>query len=161
MSRRRSLRCKGSEEAGSVLVEFALVFPIVMAALLGIVQYGYQYWAMSQASAIAREVARLALVNTDWTCSTAWGVKQADAPAVGTTAPVITRAFESGGPGPNGVVPEGTKFTVTVSFRSLDLGLFPLPGQGQISETATARVEYAPSLMSGGNAPQSCPAEYR
>lgn len=152
---------RAGREDGAVLIEFALLFPVVMLVVLGIIQYGYQYWAMNQGSAIAREVARLAIVNTDWSCGTRWGTRQAALPAVGTTAPLITRSFASGGPGPTGVVPEGTGFTVTVTFDSLDLGLFPLPGNGRVSETATARVEYAPSLMSGGNTPQSCPSAYQ
>lgn len=154
-------RRRTHREDGSVLVEFALVFPVVMLVTLGIIQYGYQYWAMNQASAIAREVARLAIVNTEWSCGTTWGERLADGPAVGSTPPSVTRTFASGGPAATGVVPEGTRFTVTVAFDSLDLGLFPLPGDGHIAETATARVEYAPSLMSGGNRPQACPDEYR
>lgn len=138
------------------------MFPMVIMVLLGIIQYGYHFWAMSQGSAVAREVARLAIVNTEWSCGEAWGVKQAALPAVGSAVPTVVRSFPGGGgASSSGVVQEGTRIRVTVSFDSFYLGLFPLPNQGRIVETANARVEYAPSLMTGGDKPQACPEEYR
>ncbi len=149
-------------ERGSVAVEFALIFPVVVLVIFGIIQYGYQYWAMSQASAIAREVARLAIVNTQWSCGETWGVRQARSANIGATAPTVTRTFPGGGgPGASGVVPEGTRIRVTVQLQSLDLGFLPVPADGKIVESADARVEYAPNALSGGETPQPCPAEYQ
>lgn len=132
-------RCRSRDERGAAALEFALVYPVVLLVVLGIVQYGYHYWALSTASAAAREAARQAVVGTDWTCVEAQAREKASVPAVGGRAPQVTLAYD-------GAAPEvGEILEVTVSFDSLDIGILPLPGGGAVSETATARVENIPA----------------
>lgn len=134
----RALRCR--EESGSTLVEFALVVPIVVLVLLGILQYGYHYWALETGAASAREAARRMAVGTAAACTTAEAVSRVQFPAVGSSVPtaqvsyVTTRAV-------------GNVVRVTVSFQSLNLGiaLLPLADGGRITQVSQARIENVPA----------------
>lgn len=131
---------------GAVAVEFALVFSfIVLPIILGIVQYGYHYWALSTADAVAREAVRNLSVGVDETCTRTWAVGELSGPAVGSSGPTMTTGGEPGA--------IGKLVTVRVQFDSLDLRMpfLPLPDGGRIDRTAEARVEYAPP------SPQPCP----
>lgn len=124
-------------EAGASVVEFALVFPVVIAVMFGIIQYGYHFWALETGAASAREAARRLAVGADWACTRTEAIERLGQPAVGSTPPAVARAYSTGGTTP--VV--GSTVTVTVSFQSLDLGFLPLPGSGVIVESGHARVE--------------------
>lgn len=128
------------DERGSTLVEFALVLPVVLLLLLGIVQYSYQFWALETASATAREAARRLVVGTDPTCTVVQAQEHLRAPSVGGGTPTVTYAFDSGQT--RGI--RGDVVTVTVTFQSLDIGLLPVPNGGVITETAVNRVENVP-----------------
>jgi Flp pilus assembly protein TadG len=52
-----------ADEAGAVMVEFAVVAAIFVAVLLGIFEFGYAAWAKSSVAADAREGARYAMVR--------------------------------------------------------------------------------------------------
>ena len=138
MSTRRVLRHRG--QRGSVIVEFALVVPLVLLVLVGVIQYGYQYWAMQTASATAREAARRLVVGTDPVCTLAEARDRASGPAVGSQLPTVTYAYDNAGNVPQ----RGSLVTVTVTLQSLDIGLVPVPGDGLVTETATNRVENVP-----------------
>ena len=137
------------DDRGSTVVEFALVMPIVLTLLMAIVQYGYHYWALETAAATAREAARRLVVGTDPACTVDLARDHAAAPGVGSTAPTVTYAFDSG----LARGQRGDLVTVTVSFQSLDIGLLPLPGGGVVTETASNRVENVPEdpLPCAGN----------
>jgi Flp pilus assembly protein TadG len=122
-------------ESGASAVEFALVAPILFAVMFGILQYGYHYWALETASATAREAARRYAVGTDPACTLAEAQRYAGTAALGTVT-------VSGAPAAPKV---GDVITVTVSFQSLDMHLFPLPDNGIVTETATVRVENVPT----------------
>jgi Flp pilus assembly protein TadG len=128
------------DEHGGVVVEFALVLPLVILPVLAaILQYGYQYWSLETAAATAREAARQLAVGTDPACVTATARDLADSPAVGpvtvTTSPATPR--------------DGELVTVTVSFPSLDLHLLPLPNGGVVTQSADARVQRARAGTAG------------
>lgn len=127
------------DERGATLVEFALVVPVLLVVTLGILQYGYQFWALETASATAREAARRMAVGTSWDCTRAEAVDRLSGPAV-RDVPAPTYRYSSGGSTP--VV--GGMVTVTVSFQSLFVGLLPVPNRGWVSESATSRVENVP-----------------
>ena len=129
------------DDRGSTIVEFALVFPVVLIVVLGIIQYSYHYWALETASATAREAARRLIVGTDPTCTQQVAVSHADAPHVGSGAPVVTYTY---GNASNTAV-RGVTVTVTVSFQSLDMGILPVPSGGQVVQSATNRVENVPT----------------
>ncbi|MDN4160619.1 TadE/TadG family type IV pilus assembly protein [Nocardioides abyssi] len=139
-------------ESGATVVEFALVFGLVVLPLVfGVIQYGYHYWSLETAAATAREAARRLAVGTEYVCVTDAGVRraitwdeevrrQAGNPAVGAVA--VT---------PNGrgaydptLQRLGGMVTVTVSFDSLHVGFLPLPGGGRVTESAVARIHNVP-----------------
>jgi hypothetical protein len=134
------------EERGAAALEFGLVFPLVIMVIFGIIQYGYHFWSLHTAAATAREAARMLIVGTDWGCTQTYARDFADGPAVGGTAPEVTREYhaEDGTSQPAPVV--GSMVTVTVGFESLDIGLpfLPLPDAGRVSQSATARIENVP-----------------
>ncbi|MCW2791794.1 MAG: hypothetical protein JWO76_892 [Nocardioides sp.] len=134
-------RRTGRDQRGVSVVEFALVFCfVVLPVLLGIVQYGYHYWALETASATAREAVRRMAVGTQEACTTAEAVGRLSGPAVGSSTPTA----QVGYPTTRAV---GSTVTVTVSLQSLDIGLpfLPLPDDGRITQVARARIENVPA----------------
>lgn len=123
------------DERGASAVEFALVAPLLFAVMFGILQYGYHYWALETAAATAREAARHYAVGAGQTCTQAEAQRRAGTAALG---PVTVSA-------PPSSPTVGQVITVTVSFQSLDMHIFPLPDDGYVSESATARVENVPT----------------
>lgn len=120
------------DERGGIVVEFALVLPLVVFPLLAaILQYGYLYWSLETASATAREAARQLAVGTDPTCVVAQAQGHAGGPAMG--AVTVTSS-------PTPPV-DGQLVTVAVSFQSLDLKFLPLSAGGRVTESAAARVQ--------------------
>ncbi|WP_292604554.1 MULTISPECIES: TadE/TadG family type IV pilus assembly protein [unclassified Nocardioides] len=121
-------------------MEFALVVPLVLLILVGVVQYGYHYWAMQTAAASAREAARRLIVGTDPTCTVAEAQDRAGGPAVGTLAPSVVYRYHNA----TNTAKRGALVTVTVTIQSLDIGLVPLPSGGVVTQSATNRVENVP-----------------
>lgn len=118
-------------------VEFALVFPIVFAVMLGVIQYGVYFWGRSTAAASAREAARQLAVGTDWTCSHDQAV--ANANQAGKNV-VVTRTYLNA----DNAAKIGDLVQVTVTAKTLAPSLLPVPDSGAITEVATARVENIP-----------------
>ncbi|WP_183408065.1 TadE family protein [Nocardioides pocheonensis] len=119
-------------------VEFALVFPIVFAVMLGVIQYGVYFWGRSTAAASARESARQLAVGTDWTCSHDQAV--ANTNRAGKNV-VVTRTYLND----DNAAKIGDLVQVTVTAKTLAPSLLPVPDSGAITEVATARVENIPS----------------
>lgn len=128
------------EERGSTIVEFALVLPLVLAFVFGVIQYGYQYWALETSAAAAREAARRLIVGTDDVCALADARAHADGPNVGTSPPIVTYEYDN----PANLPVRGAVVTVTVEIQSLDMGLLPVPDGGRIVQSASNRVENVP-----------------
>ena len=128
------------DQRGSVVVEFALVVPLVVLIVVGVIQYGYHYWAMQTASATAREAARRLIVGTDPVCTVAEARARASGPAVGSSVPTVVYAYDNAG----NTAERGVLVTVTVTLQSLDVGLVPLPSGGLVTQTASNRVENVP-----------------
>ena len=124
-----------SDERGASAVEFALVAPLLFLVMFGILQYGYHYWALETAAATAREAARHYAVGAGQTCTQTEAQRRAGTAALG---PVTVSA-------PPSSPTVGQVITVTVSFQSLDMHIFPLPDNGYVSESATARIENVPT----------------
>lgn len=137
---------RGRGQQGAAALEFGLVLPVVVLAIFGIIQYGYHFWSLETAAATAREAARRLVVGTDWTCAQAEAVDQASKPAVGAAQATVTRRYHTEGGATQASPVVGSLVTVTVSFQSLDMGLpiLPLPHSGQVTQTATGRIEAVP-----------------
>lgn len=139
---RRRRPC-GRGETGAAVLELALAFPIVMLLIFGILQYGYQYWSLSTSAAGAREAARRLVVGTDPACTRAEAMDKVSFPHLGDEPPTVEFAYGTP-PDPAGRPRRGDLVTVTVRMESLDLQLLPVPGDGEVVETARNRVENVP-----------------
>src|SRR5438067_2518438 len=63
-----SLRCLGKQD-GQVLVEFALVLPILAALVFGIIDFGKAYNSKNNLNFLANQAARFAEVNSCAPCA--------------------------------------------------------------------------------------------
>lgn len=144
-SRHARLRLRRAE-SGAVAVEFALILPVLLVLVLGIIQYGMYFYARQGGSDIARDAARRAAVGTPTTCAdfrTMVRDNIDDVTGSGSTA-TVTRTYTKANPT---LVQVGDTVTVTVSFTSFDLNvpLVPIVDDGTVASTVKARVEYVPS----------------
>ncbi len=136
----------GRTERGAAALEFGLVLPLVMLVIFGVIQYGYHFWSLETGAAAAREAARRLIVGTDWGCTQAEAIQDAEGPAVGSGTPVVTRRYHTEGGATQAAPVVGSLVTVTVTFQSLDLGMpfLPLPNNGVVTETGVGRIEMVP-----------------
>lgn len=126
----RGTRARRSD--GAAAVEFAMVFPIFIALVMGIIQYGWYFYAANSATAAAREGARRIVVGDCW--------DSAFLPFVQSQAPVITGASHL--PVDLTPVPVGDAISVTVTADSNLIEFLPMPASmDQVSRTFTARME--------------------
>jgi Flp pilus assembly protein TadG len=102
-------RCRWREQRGAVAVEFALVFPLLILVLFGVIEYGAVYNAQLQLTGAAREAAREMAVT-----GSAGSARAAALDAAPALVPALTTgdiAFSSGSCAP------GTDVTVTISYE--------------------------------------------
>jgi Tfp pilus assembly protein PilW len=65
------LRRRTSDRSrGQALVEFAIILPLLLLLLAGIVQFGLMFWAQNTVTQIARDTGRWAATQTTGPCST-------------------------------------------------------------------------------------------
>jgi len=146
-------------ESGQALVEFALVLPLLLTILLGLVDFGkaFNYWI--DETHIANLGARLAAVNassatTGGTTLQQYVLSQADTTELrnGGTSSVPTRAQVCVSV-PNGTANVGDPVTVTVNVT---YDYLPFIGNKistasvNISGSATMRLEAAPTNYAAG-----------
>jgi|tagenome__1003787_1003787.scaffolds.fasta_scaffold20986216_6 hypothetical protein len=150
MTRNTIGRSARRNERGAAVLEFGLVAPLLFMVIFGLVQYGYQFWSLTTASATAREAARRLIVGQDWdTCVLPTLQGHAQHPAVGTDPVQASyRYTDDAGQTLSGPPQVGDLVVVTVRFQSLHMGLpfLPVPDDGRISQSATARVENTPAV---------------
>jgi Flp pilus assembly protein TadG len=137
---------------GQSLAEFALVFPIMMLILGGIIQFGLIFWAQNTLVQVARDTGRWA--STQVTCPTDATVTPIANTIAGQsslfgystgswTAPTNVRVTLSGSPCP--VTSNADVAFVTIGLSHRVPIFFPfVPGNGQISTTAQFRMEPNP-----------------
>lgn len=123
-------RRRWKDQRGAVAVEFALVFPLLMLVLFGVIEYGAVYNAQLVVTGAAREAAREMAVT---------GNAGAARTAALTAAPGLVPALTVGdvAVSANSCTP-GTDVTVTVSYAKPFLtGLFG--ARVDLTGTATRR----------------------
>ncbi len=106
------LRKRGKGERGAALIEFAIVMPLLVILLMGIIDYG---WAFAQNIDIrhgAREAGRLAMVNQP---SAVIQSRTCDAMDFVQSAPNVMISLNTGG----GTVGDAATIDVTADFSSL------------------------------------------
>ena len=145
-SRGLRLRVGRPSDRGAAVVEFALIVPILLLLVFGLIQYGMYFWAMQGGSDIARSAARMSAAGDPASCASFRDRVEEqidDLTGTSSTATVVRTYDKASGP----TVNIGDTVTVEVSFESFDLQLpfLPFVDDGRVSSTAEARVDYVPS----------------
>jgi Flp pilus assembly protein TadG len=149
------LRRRRPEESGAIVVEFALLVPLLLLLVLGTIQYGMYFYARQAGSDIARDAARRAAVSDPISCEDFRAVVEAgiDGVAGSGDTDFITRTYvqQSG----TGDLVTGDEVTISVQFDSFDMNLpmVPLADNGTILATVKMRLEYLPT---DGSEPEEC-----
>lgn len=116
------------EEAGAVAVEFALVLPILLVVVFGIINFGFVFAQQISLNNGARQGARFAVVDGR-TCDQIKGEARNGAATIGMTAaqvpePVLTPAC-SGSSQPCAKTAAGTNIKVTMTRSAAWVVPFP------------------------------------
>jgi Flp pilus assembly protein TadG len=143
---RRSLRRRG--EGGAAAVEFALVMPILLVLVFGIIQYGWYFYAMQSGSSAVSDAARRVAVGN---CQTTGQVqtliynKLGGATTASTASGVTTTVTYTNNDGSPDTSPGhiGGSVLVTATFPTLDIHfpLIPVPNGGSVTRSTFARIE--------------------
>jgi TadE-like protein len=83
-SRRLRMRWLGGSEDGQTVVEVALVLPVLLLVLFGVVEFGLSLNAANNETQVANEIARFATVNEDPSTKSLaeWGKTHIDSKAL-------------------------------------------------------------------------------
>jgi hypothetical protein len=133
---------------GQSLAEFAIVFPVLMLILGGIIQFGIIFWGQNTLTQVARDTGR-------------WAASQTTCPTVATVTPIANSiagsssliGYPSSGLGVS-VLMSGDPCPVAdnskVAYVTINLShqvpiFFPfVPGNGNLTTSAQFRMEPAP-----------------
>ncbi|MDQ4055611.1 MAG: pilus assembly protein [Actinomycetota bacterium] len=114
------------------MVEFALVLPILLMLVLGMIQYGWYFYVSETASGAASNVTRRLSVGDCWPGTQAYDYARKQSPKV-------TGVTKS--PTDLSVAAAGDLLAVTVTADANMFGLFPLPDDGIVTRVVNARLE--------------------
>lgn len=144
-------------ESGAAAVEFALVAPIFLYVLIGIIQYGFYFYAMQAGTSAVGEVTRRMTVGD---CQTSGQVQTllygrlgaattATSASGVTVVPTYTKADGTTGTASPGEI--GGTVTLSATFPTVNLHfpLIPLPNSGNVTRSATARIEDVTAITGG------------
>jgi hypothetical protein len=138
-------------QEGAVAVEFALILPIFLLLVFGVVQFSFWFFSGQSGSSAAREAARRAAVG-DLTCSELTTTAQNHSHLVASGFNVTRQYFAPtdttmSAPRAAGAIKVGDNARLVVQYKTIDMHfpLIPVPSTGgiraQITESAVARVE--------------------
>jgi Flp pilus assembly protein TadG len=141
-------RIRRRDDSGAAAVEFALIMPILLFLLFGIIQYGYYLYAVQAGSSAVGDAARrIAVGNCQTTSQVQTLLKNKLGPATtastasGITATIVyTNQDGSAGASPGQI---GGSVLVTATFPTLDIHfpLLPVPNSGNVTRSTFARIE--------------------
>lgn len=125
-------------------VEFALIVPILLLLVFGLIQYGFFFMAYQSGSDAVRTAVRESSVGDPPSCSELRDRLTEQVSAVGDGV-VVTRVYQKGA---NGQLDIGDQVRVSLVFNSIDLGLplVPFVAGGRVETDAMARVEYVDTV---------------
>ena len=137
-----------TRDRGAAAVELALVLPIFLLLIFGIMQYGWTFYQTQETAQAAREGARIASVGEMSTAELqTYVVGQILSTSVAEDD--VTVCFTVEGPANGtGVQPQiGDEISVRITYSATDFNLpfLPFPNGLQIDETARSRAEDPPA----------------
>jgi Flp pilus assembly protein TadG len=145
----RPTRASLRDEGGTALVEFALVLPMLLAVLVGILSFGRAMNYDEQATHLANEAARYAAVDSVPAGATGtlgqWVRSQVDSPELANSTGAVsgTQVCIAYGPGGTAI---GQPLTVTMKFTFSWLPVLNIKAASTtITRTATMRIEGSPT----------------
>ena len=121
---------KRRREDGAAAVEFALVLPIFVFLLFGVIQFGFYFWTAETANSAAREAARRVVVGDCWDSTKMTNYVKSQAPQASTATKSV---------GDPSTLAVGNTITVTVTANSNILNFFPVPNT--VTREYVARME--------------------
>jgi Flp pilus assembly protein TadG len=158
MTQRSGKRVRRRQSRGQSLAEFALVFPVLMLIIGGIIQFGLIFWGQNTLTQVVRDTGRWAATQTDCIPASAVGPVIATANAIaaqssligytpgefnGTNTTVTWRSEPVGDPCPP--VDNQDEAWVRITINHSVPIFFPfVPGNGQLASTTEFRMEPAP-----------------
>ncbi len=141
-------RLRRRDDEGAAAVEFALIMPLLLILLFGIVQYGFYFYAMQAGSSAVGDAARRVAVGNCQTTS------QVQTLLYNKLGPATTASSASGvtttlsytntdGTPDNSPGHIGGSVLVTVTFPTLNLRFpfIPVPNNGSVTRSTFARIE--------------------
>ena len=143
------VRMRARDEQGAVAVEFALVVPILLLIVFGVLQYGLYFNDYLQARQAVREGARAAAVDTFAACGGATdNAQQILCHTESLTSPV------SGPVAVHVVVPAswvaGSPVVVCETVKTADIsGLLPMPHDGYVVAKTQMSIEQDSPVATG------------
>jgi hypothetical protein len=130
------------EQGGQALVEFALVLPLILLVVFGVLKMGIAATSWSDETHLASEAARYAVVNKCPACGAAtindWILTQADTGDLKNNG-TVTITFTDTTP-PNHCAGNAVQVTISYPYTLLDMPLLP-KFTHQITATSTQRIE--------------------
>jgi Flp pilus assembly protein TadG len=136
------------DDKGAAAVEFALIMPILLILLFGIIQYGFYFYAMQAGSSAVGDAARRVAVGN---CQTTAQVqtliynKLGPATTASSSSGVTTTVSYTNSDGSSGTAPGeiGGSVQVTATFPTLNLRFpfIPVPGNATVTRSTFARIE--------------------
>lgn len=131
---------RGQEERGAAAVEFAMVLPILLLIMFGLIQYGWLFYQVQETSFAVREGARVAAVGSQ-NCDGVKALVVSRIPSAATTPDVSVSFTETSAPSGLSI---GDQITVTATVATTDFNFpfVPFPGSAAtITQTAQTRTE--------------------
>jgi Flp pilus assembly protein TadG len=134
--------------AGQSLVEFALVFPIFMLILGGIIQFGMIFWGQNTLNQIVRDAGRYAVTQPNCSPASRMEVEQkiselaSNSSLAATLGTKIVTMPTADSPDPCPATSNTQHVWLTIEVHAQVPIFFPLvPGNGAIASTAQFRME--------------------
>lgn len=153
---RRPRGSRSARERGAAAVEFALVVPILLVLVFGIIQYGWYFYAMQAGtSATSDAVRRLSVgdCQSDAELKALIASKLGSARKSGTT--VQTTVVHTTPTAPHttmsspGAVGGGVELRVQFQTADFNFPFIPVPDDGTVTRTVFARVEDTSATVGG------------
>jgi Flp pilus assembly protein TadG len=144
-------------QRGATAVEFALVLPIFLWVVFGLIQYGFYFFAMQSGTSAVGEVTRRMTVgdcqSTGEVRSLVYGRLGAATTATSSAGITVTPTYTKADGTTSAASPGEIGGTVTLSATfptvNLHFPLIPLPNSGNVTRTATGRIEDVSAITGG------------